>query len=58
MMEFKLENNAYGTIEEFVSDAKLVFSNCKLYNPENSVYHKNAVKMEKALQDVMKGVGI
>ncbi|QRV93788.1 bromodomain associated protein [Ceratobasidium sp. AG-Ba] len=57
-MEFKLENNAYATLDDFVADAKLVFNNCKLYNPENTVYHKVAVKMEKVLQDILKSVGM
>lgn len=58
MMEFKLENNAYAGIEEFIDDAKLVFDNCKLYNPESTVYHKTAVRMEKAMQDILKSVGM
>ncbi|KAG9127816.1 histone acetyltransferase [Ceratobasidium sp. 392] len=57
-MEFKLENNAYATMEEFVADAKLVFSNCKLFNQESSIYHKSAVKMERILQDILKSVGM
>lgn len=58
MMEFKLENNAYAVIDEFIEDAKLVFDNCKLYNPESTVYHKTAVRMEKGLQDILKTVGM
>ncbi|KAF8608588.1 Bromodomain-containing protein [Ceratobasidium sp. AG-I] len=58
MMEFKLENNAYAVIDEFVEDAKLVLENCKLYNPESTVYHKTALRMEKGLQDILKSVGM
>ncbi|KAG8742715.1 histone acetyltransferase [Ceratobasidium sp. 414] len=57
-MEFKIENDAYPTIDDFVADAQLVFSNCKLFNLETTVYHKNAVKMERMLQDILKSVGL
>ncbi|KDN44416.1 hypothetical protein RSAG8_05463, partial [Rhizoctonia solani AG-8 WAC10335] len=58
LMEFKLENNAYATIDDFVDDARLMLSNCKTYNPESTVYHKTAIRMEKALQDILKSVGV
>lgn len=50
-MEMKLEKGAYATFNEFVDDAYLVFSNCKKYNPEHSVYARNAARMEKWLRD-------
>jgi histone acetyltransferase len=50
-MEHKLTHGQYETIAAFVEDARLVFSNCLLYNPEGSVYAKNATKMEKSLND-------
>ncbi|CAE6473705.1 unnamed protein product [Rhizoctonia solani] len=58
LMDFKLENNAYATIEDFIDDAKLMLDNCKLYNPESTVYHKTAIRMEKALQEILKSVGV
>ncbi|CAE6411297.1 unnamed protein product [Rhizoctonia solani] len=58
LMDFKLENNAYATIDDFVDDARLMLSNCKTYNPETTVYHKTAIRMEKALQDILKSVGV
>ncbi|KAJ1304322.1 hypothetical protein OPQ81_005482 [Rhizoctonia solani] len=58
LMEFKLENNAYAVIEDFIDDAKLMLDNCKLYNPESTVYHKTAIRMEKALQEILKSVGV
>jgi predicted metal-binding transcription factor (methanogenesis marker protein 9) len=58
LMDFKLENNSYGLIEDFMEDAKLMLDNCKLYNPESTVYHKTAIRMEKALQDILKSVGV
>ncbi|KZS93946.1 hypothetical protein SISNIDRAFT_410249 [Sistotremastrum niveocremeum HHB9708] len=50
-MEHKLSHNMYSSIEAFVADAELVFDNCLLYNPEGSVYAKNAIKLKKYLQD-------
>ena len=50
-MEMKLENNAYPTFNDFVDDAMLVFSNCKVYNPDGSIYARNATKMEKFVRD-------
>ncbi|KAG8985721.1 histone acetyltransferase [Tulasnella sp. JGI-2019a] len=50
-MEMKLDNNLYPSFNDFVDDAMLVFSNCKKYNPESSVYARNATKMEKFVRD-------
>ncbi|KAJ3923982.1 hypothetical protein F5877DRAFT_87269 [Lentinula edodes] len=53
-MEHKLDNNQYQTVEDFVSDARLVFDNCRLYNLEDSVYHKCANTLEKFLNEQLK----
>ncbi|KAG6880207.1 hypothetical protein C0992_003871 [Termitomyces sp. T32_za158] len=50
-MEHKLETNQYPSIEAFLADAQLVFDNCKIYNPEHTIYHRNAIKVEKFLKD-------
>jgi len=50
-MQHKLDTNQYPTIEAFLADAQLVFDNCRLYNPENTVYSRNAVKLERYLKD-------
>lgn len=50
-MEHKLETNQYPFLTAMVDDAQLVFDNCRLYNPEGSVYAKNATRMEKFLRD-------
>lgn len=52
-MESKLERNAYPDIESFLSDTNLVFDNCMLYNPEDSVYVKRARKLAKFLKDLV-----
>lgn len=50
-MEHKLETNQYPGLDAFLVDAQLVFDNCRLYNAEGSLYHRNATKVEKALKD-------
>ena len=50
-MEHKFETNQYPTLDAFLADAQLVFDNCRLYNAEGSLYHKNATKVERALKD-------
>lgn len=50
-MEHKLKHNLYDTLSGFVDDAHLVFQNCLLYNPEDSVYAKNASSMQRYLDD-------
>lgn len=50
-MEHKLETNQYKTVDAFVADAQLVFDNCRSYNPENTIYSRNATKLEKFLKD-------
>ena len=53
-MEYKLENNQYDELPQFLVDAQKIFDNCKRYNAETSNYVKNAVKLEKYLKDRVK----
>ncbi|KAJ3724690.1 hypothetical protein FB446DRAFT_642616 [Lentinula raphanica] len=53
-MEHKLDNNQYQAVEDFVSDARLVFDNCRLYNLEDSVYHKCANTLERFMNEQLK----
>jgi len=50
-MEHKLETRQYLTLDAFVRDVQLVFDNCRLYNPENSIYAKNASRLEKVFKE-------
>jgi histone acetyltransferase len=50
-MEHKLETNQYSSLKFFLDDVQLVVDNCKLYNPETSIYHRNAVKLEKFMKE-------
>ncbi|EEB07672.1 SAGA complex histone acetyltransferase subunit Gcn5 [Schizosaccharomyces japonicus yFS275] len=46
-MEFKLRNDKYESVQEFIRDAKYIFDNCRSYNDSNTTYYKNADKLEK-----------
>lgn len=42
-------------MDAFVADAVLIFDNCRLYNPEGSIYARNATKVEKFMKDRLAG---
>ena len=42
----KLKNGAYNDFDEVVADVMLIWANCKLYNPEHLLVHKQAIAME------------
>jgi len=52
-MEHKLTTHQYRNLEAFAEDAQLVFDNCRLYNPEHTIYAKHADKLEKAFRELM-----
>lgn len=52
-MEHKVETSQYPNMDAFVADAMLVFRNCRTYNPEGSIYVKNANKLEKFLKELI-----
>lgn len=55
-MEQKLEADQYATPEDFIRDANLIFKNCKKYNNETTTYYKNAVKLEKFLNNKLREI--
>lgn len=57
-MEFKLESNHYATVDDFVSDARLIFANCRQYNGEKNQYANLANKLERALDRILKKRGL
>ncbi|KAI0675237.1 histone acetyltransferase GCN5, partial [Trametes maxima] len=57
-MEHKLDNNQYPDVDAFLDDAQLVFDNCRMYNPEDTVYHRSATKLEKYMRERMKEYGL
>lgn len=53
-MEYKLENNHYSSVDDFLDDARLIFNNCRQYNGERSTYTVQANKLEKALDRIIR----
>lgn len=54
MMEYKLENNHYNSMDDFVNDARLIFANCRQYNGEKNQYANLANKLERSLDRILK----
>lgn len=50
-MEHRLEENMYENLDHFLADAAKIFNNCKAYNGEGSSYTKNAIRLEKYLNE-------
>ena len=46
-IQFKLENNSYKTIQEFLNDVQLIWDNCYTYNPPMNYISKCAQICEK-----------
>ncbi|RDX55063.1 Bromodomain-domain-containing protein [Lentinus brumalis] len=57
-MEHKLETNQYTDTDAFLDDAQLIYDNCRIYNPEDTVYHKCAIRLEKYMREQMKVYGL
>lgn len=53
-MEYKLDNNHYTSIDDFVEDARLIFQNCRQYNGEKNQYATLANKLERSLDRILK----
>ncbi|KXN91014.1 Histone acetyltransferase gcn5 [Leucoagaricus sp. SymC.cos] len=49
----KLKDGKYKTTDAFANDIRLVIDNCKSYNPESTVYYKNADKLEEMFNEYM-----
>jgi histone acetyltransferase len=52
-IQHKISTNQYKTFDSFVDDTQLVFDNCRLYNPENTVYAKNARFMDQFFKGLL-----
>lgn len=53
-MEYKLDNNHYMSIDDFETDARLIFANCRQYNGEKNQYANLANKLERSLDRILK----
>ena len=49
MIKNKIKNGFYKTVDEFISDARLMFNNCRQYNKEGSTIVEEANTLEKLL---------
>lgn len=54
-MEHKLDTKQYPNIDAFAEDVRLVFDNCILYNPTESIYSKNAIKLKNFFEEKLRG---
>ncbi|CAJ1075958.1 nuclear body protein SP140-like protein isoform X3 [Xyrichtys novacula] len=52
----KLQRRLYQTIGEFVSDVQLIFSNCALFNQENSEYLTSGNRLKDLFEEELKKV--
>jgi histone acetyltransferase len=52
-MQTKLEAGSYTDINTFVTDVRLIPTNCLLYNPHDSVYAKAAMKLQKYFEGTL-----
>lgn len=53
-IEKNIENDRYGTVDDIVGDYRLMFSNCRKYNEENSMIYDDANRLEKVLNAKLK----
>ena len=58
MIDQKIKTNQYKLEEEMISDCKLMFSNCRLYNEEGSVIYEDANLLEKVLLSKAREIGV
>ncbi|TFK44364.1 Bromodomain-containing protein [Crucibulum laeve] len=52
-MEDKLGAKRYDSVEAFAADVQLIIDNCRLYNPETTIYTKCANKLEKYFKEML-----
>ncbi|OAA54173.1 histone acetyltransferase GCN5 [Niveomyces insectorum RCEF 264] len=55
-MEERLERDHYATPGALVADLRLIFRNCRQYNDATTVYNKCAVRLEKYMRSLIKGM--
>jgi len=52
-IEHKLDNAQYSSFKDFYDDVMLMLDNCRLFNQADSVYVKNANKLQKYFEEQM-----
>jgi histone acetyltransferase len=53
-LQSNLDSGTYKNKEIFVSDLKKIFTNAKVYNKPNTIYHKYARDLENSIEDDIK----
>lgn len=56
MIENKIENDSYQTLDKFEDDFRLIFKNCYIYNVPSTAYYRCANILEKKFSDKLKEV--
>ncbi|XP_072934610.1 protein polybromo-1 [Epargyreus clarus] len=55
-IENNIKNDRYSSIEEMVSDFRLMFSNCRQFNEEGSMIYEDASLLERVMNEKLKEV--
>ena len=58
MIDHKIKSNQYKHEDEMISDCKLMFSNCRLYNEEGSGIYEDANVLERVLLAKARETGV
>lgn len=53
----KIKNGLYDSEESMIADFRLMFSNCRRYNEDNSIIYMDADRLEKELDQKIKDLG-
>ncbi|XP_073978285.1 protein polybromo isoform X2 [Rhodnius prolixus] len=56
-IEANIKSEKYTNQEEILADFKLMFTNCRKYNEENSMIYKDALNLERILMEKVKELG-
>jgi len=52
-VQTKLKENTYSNFHDFVSDVRLIFDNCRLYNAEGCTLYKHAEVLDSLFRDLV-----
>lgn len=55
-MKNKMKDEKYSTWQEYEDDLELCFNNAKTFNDKTTIYHKEAVKLQRTLQRLKKKI--
>lgn len=58
IIENNIRTDRYSTLDDIVSDYRLMFNNCRTYNEEGSPIFEDANLLEKVLNDKLKNEGL